>query len=327
MGAADAAREWRHHEDPVRARRRRDRPEPERDHGRAATADQSRLPAPRLPGRRGGRRARGLRALVRDVPAAAGGHRIPRRLADQGRRSHLPRPAPLGAGQARELRGGMDPGAAARSHGVGRRAAGRRDRRSGRPGHSRRVGQHGLPRRTRIDDPGRARRVHPARRLPLLLRGSGRGRRAQPGGMPQAGLIGAPPHACLAGTRDSGGPARHRRQGLQARLGNQGHRRADRSPRPRCHGTCRRRRTGQRRAPAPRGKRGDRAPPGRRLRAFDQTILERTVNGQPGLVVQHDGVTTSVLAFDIAGDRITRLWAIRNPEKLRPWTSYGKAPN
>lgn len=61
--------------------------------------------------------------------------------------------------------------------------------------------------------------------------------------------------------------------------------------------------------------------------AFDQTILERTVNGQPGLVVQHEGVTTSVLAFDIAGDRITRLWAIRNPEKLRPWTSYGKAPN
>ncbi|MEV2250908.1 RNA polymerase sigma factor SigJ [Streptomyces sp. NPDC050147] len=61
--------------------------------------------------------------------------------------------------------------------------------------------------------------------------------------------------------------------------------------------------------------------------AFDQKILERTVNGQPGLVVQHDGVTTSVLAFDIAGDRITRLWAIRNPEKLRSWTSYGKALN
>jgi RNA polymerase sigma factor (sigma-70 family) len=54
--------------------------------------------------------------------------------------------------------------------------------------------------------------------------------------------------------------------------------------------------------------------------AFDQTILERTVNGQPGLVVQHDGVTTSVLAFDIEGDRIKRCWAVRNPEKLRPWT-------
>ncbi|MEV6758110.1 RNA polymerase sigma factor SigJ [Streptomyces sp. NPDC051214] len=60
---------------------------------------------------------------------------------------------------------------------------------------------------------------------------------------------------------------------------------------------------------------------------FHQTILERTVNGQPGLVVQHDGITTSVLAFDVEGDRITRLWAVRNPEKLRPWTSYGKVMN
>ncbi|MFF3646602.1 RNA polymerase sigma factor SigJ [Streptomyces sp. NPDC002564] len=51
------------------------------------------------------------------------------------------------------------------------------------------------------------------------------------------------------------------------------------------------------------------------------TILERTVNGEPGLVVQEGGVTVSVLAFDFAGDRIKHLWAVRNPEKLRPWTS------
>jgi RNA polymerase sigma-70 factor, ECF subfamily len=50
------------------------------------------------------------------------------------------------------------------------------------------------------------------------------------------------------------------------------------------------------------------------------TILERTVNGQPGLVAQRDGVTATVHAFDITGDRITRIWAIRNPDKLRPWT-------
>jgi RNA polymerase sigma-70 factor (ECF subfamily) len=49
------------------------------------------------------------------------------------------------------------------------------------------------------------------------------------------------------------------------------------------------------------------------------TLLERTVNGQPGLVAQQDGVTVTVFAFDIAGDRITRIWAVRNPEKLRPW--------
>jgi len=26
-----------------------------------------------------------------------------------------------------------------------------------------------------------------------------------------------------------------------------------------------------------------------------------------------------VLAFDIVGDRITHVWAVRNPEKLGPW--------
>jgi RNA polymerase sigma-70 factor (ECF subfamily) len=51
------------------------------------------------------------------------------------------------------------------------------------------------------------------------------------------------------------------------------------------------------------------------------TFLERTVNGQPGLVAQQDGVTVTVYAFDVAGGRIKRLWAIRNPEKLRPWTA------
>ncbi len=51
------------------------------------------------------------------------------------------------------------------------------------------------------------------------------------------------------------------------------------------------------------------------------TFLERTVNGQPGLVAQHHGVTVTVFAFDVAGDRITHIWAIRNPGKLRPWAT------
>jgi RNA polymerase sigma factor (sigma-70 family) len=50
-------------------------------------------------------------------------------------------------------------------------------------------------------------------------------------------------------------------------------------------------------------------------------FLERTVNGEPGLVAQQDGVTITVLAFDVAGDRITHIWAVRNPDKLRPWTA------
>ena len=56
-------------------------------------------------------------------------------------------------------------------------------------------------------------------------------------------------------------------------------------------------------------------------RAPGLTFVERTVNGQPGLVAQLDGVTFAVLAFAIAGDRIKNMWAVRNPEKLRPWTT------
>jgi RNA polymerase sigma factor (sigma-70 family) len=50
-----------------------------------------------------------------------------------------------------------------------------------------------------------------------------------------------------------------------------------------------------------------------------QTVVEATVNGQPGLVAQEDGVTVTVLAFDVVGGRITRIWAVRNPDKLRSW--------
>ncbi|MFF4876395.1 RNA polymerase sigma factor SigJ [Micromonospora sp. NPDC000668] len=63
-------------------------------------------------------------------------------------------------------------------------------------------------------------------------------------------------------------------------------------------------------------------------RATNVTILERTVNGQPGLVALQDGVTVAVYAFDFVGDRITRLWAVLNPEKLRPWlpVPHGRRP-
>ena len=50
-------------------------------------------------------------------------------------------------------------------------------------------------------------------------------------------------------------------------------------------------------------------------------LVERTVNGQPGLVGTQDGVTATVFAFDIIDDRIRRVWAVRNPDKLRPWTT------
>jgi RNA polymerase sigma factor (sigma-70 family) len=55
--------------------------------------------------------------------------------------------------------------------------------------------------------------------------------------------------------------------------------------------------------------------------ASDLTLLERTVNGQPGLVAQQNGITVTVFAFEVAGDKIKHIWAVRNPEKLRPWTT------
>lgn len=48
------------------------------------------------------------------------------------------------------------------------------------------------------------------------------------------------------------------------------------------------------------------------------TILERMVNGQPGRVAQQDGVTVTVYAFDLAGDRIKHIWAVRNPTSFGP---------
>jgi RNA polymerase sigma-70 factor, ECF subfamily len=58
----------------------------------------------------------------------------------------------------------------------------------------------------------------------------------------------------------------------------------------------------------------------------DVTILERNVNGQPGLVVQEAGATVSVVAFTVTGNRITHIWAVRNPEKLRSWSTERHVP-
>ncbi len=55
-------------------------------------------------------------------------------------------------------------------------------------------------------------------------------------------------------------------------------------------------------------------------RATGMTFRERIVNGQPGLVSEMDGVLLTVFAFHVADGRITHIWAVRNPEKLGPWT-------
>jgi RNA polymerase sigma factor (sigma-70 family) len=58
----------------------------------------------------------------------------------------------------------------------------------------------------------------------------------------------------------------------------------------------------------------------------DVTVLERNVNGQPGLVLQQAGATVTVVAFTVSGNRITHIWAVRNPEKLRSWSTETQVP-
>ncbi|MFF4893389.1 RNA polymerase subunit sigma-24, partial [Micromonospora chersina] len=34
---------------------------------------------------------------------------------------------------------------------------------------------------------------------------------------------------------------------------------------------------------------------------------------------RHAGVIETVASFDVTDGRVTRIWVVRNPEKLRPW--------
>jgi len=60
----------------------------------------------------------------------------------------------------------------------------------------------------------------------------------------------------------------------------------------------------------------------RRERYLGEWIPEsaRTVSGQPGLVAQQDGVTVTVMAFDVVGDRIKYIGQYATRE-ARPWTT------
>ncbi|WP_317441251.1 RNA polymerase sigma factor SigJ [Streptomyces collinus] len=51
-------------------------------------------------------------------------------------------------------------------------------------------------------------------------------------------------------------------------------------------------------------------------------LLERSVNGVPGLVAERDAVVVTVASFDVSDGRVTRIWVVRNPEKLRPWAAW-----
>ncbi|WP_103534717.1 RNA polymerase sigma factor SigJ [Streptomyces sp. SM11] len=60
-------------------------------------------------------------------------------------------------------------------------------------------------------------------------------------------------------------------------------------------------------------------------RAPGLELLERPVNGVPGLVARRGGAVVTVASFDVAEGRVARIWVVRNPEKLRPWTARRSA--
>ncbi|MEU9824166.1 RNA polymerase sigma factor SigJ [Micromonospora chersina] len=54
-------------------------------------------------------------------------------------------------------------------------------------------------------------------------------------------------------------------------------------------------------------------------RAPGLELVERSVNGVPGLVARRAGVVETVASFEVVDGRVTRIWVVRNPEKLGPW--------
>ncbi|GII94173.1 hypothetical protein [Sinosporangium siamense] len=42
-------------------------------------------------------------------------------------------------------------------------------------------------------------------------------------------------------------------------------------------------------------------------------------------MAEQGGAIVTVVAFDVEDDRIKRIWAVRNPDKLRTWTARSSA--
>jgi RNA polymerase sigma-70 factor (ECF subfamily) len=51
-------------------------------------------------------------------------------------------------------------------------------------------------------------------------------------------------------------------------------------------------------------------------RATGVAVYPAHINGHPALIVRRDGEIDTVMAVRVDGDRITGLYAVRNPEKL-----------
>ncbi|MGW0705527.1 RNA polymerase subunit sigma [Streptomyces sp. NPDC002643] len=49
------------------------------------------------------------------------------------------------------------------------------------------------------------------------------------------------------------------------------------------------------------------------------TLAAHSVNGATGLVARYDHEVVAVVSLDIADHRVAQVWAVLNPDKLRPW--------
>jgi RNA polymerase sigma-70 factor (ECF subfamily) len=54
----------------------------------------------------------------------------------------------------------------------------------------------------------------------------------------------------------------------------------------------------------------------KRYAAAQATMWRADINGEPGLVVAVDGSPDTVLVFDVEDQLVTRIWVVRNPDKL-----------
>lgn len=53
------------------------------------------------------------------------------------------------------------------------------------------------------------------------------------------------------------------------------------------------------------------------------TLTNQSVSGRTGLVARYDDQVAAVVSLDIADHRVVLVWAVLNPDKLRPWNQRG----
>ena len=245
-------------------------------------------------------------AWLRLERADARGDREPRRLADDGRRPAGARSPAVRSRAPRDLRRSVAPGAA-------------RVRRPGGPRHARRVGQLRAADRARAALARGAHGVRAARRVRRAVRRRRRGGRPHARGGAAARLARPPPRQARApALRGLARRARSRRASVRAG-GRRGRPRGPRrGARPGCRLDVGRRRARDRRAQAAaRRRRGSRARGSALGRKSTHEPIEIELNGRLGLVLPSGDGHRAALSFVVSDGRITRIDAVRNPEKLR----------